>query len=84
MNLSVSDNTADDTILGQAFMEQQEWLKAKEVAKILGTTDRTIARLVERGEIRAYRIGGVLKFKPVDVQQYLENARTDKHQKESS
>lgn len=82
MSLSVS-NSNDNTFLGQAFMEQQDWLKAKEVAKILGTTDRTIARLVERGELVAYRIGGVLKFKPIDIQQYIENARTDK-QKENS
>lgn len=81
MSLSVS-NTTDNTFLGRVFMEQQqEWLKAKDVAKILGTTDRTIARLVERGELVAYRIGGVLKFKPIDVQQYLENARTDKQER---
>jgi excisionase family DNA binding protein len=80
MSLSVNSNTTDNIILGQASMEQQDWLKATEVAKLLGTTDRTVQRLVERGQLVAYKIGRTLKFKPSDLEKYLERVKIDNTQ----
>lgn len=79
MDSSIS--TINTAFTGKAFMEQQEWLKAVDVAKLLGTTDRTVQRLVERGQLVAYRIGRALKFKPSDVEQYLERVKIDNQQK---
>lgn len=55
-----------------------EWLKTTQAAKKLGITPRGLQKLVERGDILAYRIGRVLRFRPSDVETYLDKARTDR------
>lgn len=57
---------------------QNEWLKTVEVAQKLGITQRGVQKLVARGELTAYRIGRVLRYQPNDINQYLEQARTNK------
>lgn len=59
-----------------AIMERSV-LDIEQVADQLKVKEGTIRRLVHEGRLRAYRIGGrrgKLRFKPEDVERYLESA----------
>ncbi len=55
--------------------KEQQWLKPAEVAKQLGVSERTVHRLIEYGKLRAYKIGRSVKFRPEDVEEYLQNSQ---------
>lgn len=46
-------------------------LDAKEVAKILKVHQRTVIRLAERGELKAFRVGDLWRFRRVDVEEFI-------------
>ncbi len=60
-------------------------LDAKEVAKMLKVHQRTIIRLAERGELKAFRVGDLWRFRRVDVEEFINEQlqqkpdRKDKH-----
>lgn len=49
-----------------------DFLKAAEVASVLGVSSRMVTRLAERGEIPAIRIGSVWRFPRERLREYLE------------
>lgn len=51
------------------------WLGTQDAARQLGITARTLYRLINEGEIPAYKLGRVLRLKLVDVEAFLESAR---------
>jgi excisionase family DNA binding protein len=51
------------------------WLGTQEAARHLGITTRTLYRLIDEGEIPAYKLGRVLRLKLSDVDTFLEAAR---------
>jgi excisionase family DNA binding protein len=51
------------------------WLGTQEAARHLGITARTLYRLIDTGEIPAYKLGRVLRVKLSDVETFLEGAR---------
>lgn len=51
------------------------WLGTQEAARQLGITTRTLYRLIDEGEILAYKLGRVLRLKLGDVEAFLESAR---------
>ena len=51
------------------------WLSTAEAAKKLGIGARTLYRLIDEGEIPAYKLGRVLRLKLSDVETFLESAR---------
>ena len=46
---------------------------AEQIATMLGISRSTVTRLVQRGAIRASRIGGQLRFDPAEVIRYLDS-----------
>lgn len=44
------------------------WMKKREVAAEYDVTERTVDRWTEAGRLRAYRVGGQVRFKVADVQ----------------
>ncbi len=51
------------------------WLCAKDVAKLLGVTPATAARLMRRGEIQAFRLGQrVWRTRRSWLQAYIDSA----------
>jgi excisionase family DNA binding protein len=44
----------------------------EQVAKQLGVSTQTVRRLVQKGELRAYRIGSQLRFKEEEVNAYID------------
>ena len=51
------------------------WLGTQEAARQLGITPRTLYRLINEGEIPAYKLGRVLRLRLSDVEAFLESAR---------
>jgi excisionase family DNA binding protein len=51
-------------------------LDAKEVAKILKVHQRTVIRLAERGELKAFRVGDLWRFRRVDIEEFI-NKQTE-------
>lgn len=55
-----------------AFEGYDDFLKAAEVALVLGVSSRLVTRLAERGEVPAVRIGGIWCFPRERLREYLE------------
>ena len=55
--------------------EEPTWLGTQDAARHLGITARTLYRLIDEGEIPAYKLGRVLRLKLADVSAFLESAR---------
>ena len=51
------------------------WLGTQDAARHLGITARTLYRLINEGEIPAYKLGRVLRLKLTDVEAFLESVR---------
>lgn len=51
------------------------WLGTKDAARQLGITARTLYRLINEGEVPAYKLGRVLRLKLSDVEAFLDSAR---------
>jgi len=49
-------------------------LTREQVARELGVSPRTVARLVERGELTYVRIGRLARFRPADLAAFVERA----------
>jgi excisionase family DNA binding protein len=57
--------------------DQSPMLSVNEVADLLSVTRATVyRRFVREGEIPSYRVGERLRFRPADVDAYLEKNRT--------
>jgi excisionase family DNA binding protein len=51
------------------------WLSTKEAAGRLGLAQRTLYRLIDAGEVPAYRFGRVIRLKLHEVDEFIESAR---------
>lgn len=51
------------------------WLGTTEAAEQLGIGLRTLYRLIDAGELPAYKFGRVIRLKATDVSAYVESAR---------
>lgn len=48
-------------------------LEAKEVADKLRVSERTVMRLVENGELAAFKVGDRWRFRATDVDKFIED-----------
>ena len=53
----------------------ENWIGTTDLAVELGITVRTLYRLIDRGELTAYKFGWLLRVKRVDVAAYLDTHR---------
>ena len=51
------------------------WLGTPEAAEMLGITQRTLYRLIDEGQVTAYKMGRVLRIKASDIDVFIENSR---------
>ena len=56
-------------------MTQIEWLSTKEAARRLGITPRTLYRLIDEGQLPAYKFGRVIRLQEAEVDQFIAQAR---------
>lgn len=60
-------------------MSDQYLRSIKQTASWCGCSDRTIRRLIERGQLRATKVAGCVRIADEDIEQYLaENRVTPK------
>jgi len=52
-------------------MTADEILEVKDVAQILKVSTRTVIRLAERGELTAFKVGDLWRFRRSDVDDYI-------------
>ncbi len=52
-----------------------EWLSTKEAARRLGLTTRTVYRLIDEGQIPAYKFGRVIRLQATEVDRFIDGAR---------
>ena len=53
------------------------WVSSTQAALLLGVTIRTVYRLVDDGELTAYRFGRVIRIKRSDVTTFIESCRIE-------
>src|SRR5436309_273525 len=59
-------------------------MTSEEIAELLHIDPVTVRRLVNKGELSAYRIGADYRFAPSDLQDYLQRQRISAHSQDSS
>ncbi len=60
-------------------MAEQEiiWLSTAEAARRLGITSRTLYRLIDEGQLPAYKFGRVIRLREGDVEAFIEASRVE-------
>jgi excisionase family DNA binding protein len=57
------------------MMTETSFLNLEQVAKILGVSERTVLRLLEKKEIKGFKVGRAWRFEHSDVEAYVEQQR---------
>ncbi|MGH9292580.1 MAG: helix-turn-helix domain-containing protein [Acidimicrobiales bacterium] len=52
-----------------------EWMSTPAVAKYLGVNARTVYRLIDEGDLPAYKFGRVIRLQESDVVAFVERCR---------
>ena len=52
-----------------------QWLGTAEAARSLGITPRTLYRLIDEGQLTAYKFGRVIRLKQTDLDAFIEGSR---------
>ena len=55
--------------------ESTVWLSTREAAGELGITTRTLYRLIDSGQVPAYKFGRVIRLKADEVDAFIERSR---------
>jgi excisionase family DNA binding protein len=53
------------------------WLSTREAARRLGITTRTLYRLIDSGQIPAYKFGRVIRLQEPEVDAFIDQARIE-------
>lgn len=57
--------------------EDITWLSTREAARRLGITTRTLYRLIDSGQIPAYKFGRVIRLQEPEVDAFIDQARIE-------
>jgi excisionase family DNA binding protein len=57
------------------MVDDKEFSSVMDVAKKFGVSKDTVYRLIHKGELPHYQIGGTIKIKIEDVEDYLKRAK---------
>ena len=72
-----------DVILRTSFLiseggdrvTEERFLSAKEVAELLNVSQRMVQKIAQQGDLAPVRIGDLLRFRPTDVESYIQQRR---------
>jgi excisionase family DNA binding protein len=67
---------------GRSSREEIIWLSTREAARDLGITTRTLYRLIDSGQIPAYKFGRVIRLQEAEVDAFIQRARIEPGQLE--
>lgn len=54
---------------------EERLLSAKDVADLLNVSPRMVQKIAQQGDLAAVRIGDLLRFRPIDVEGYIQQRR---------
>lgn len=54
-----------------------DWLSTADAADALGITPRTLYRMIDNGDVAAFRFGRVIRLRRVDVDAFIERSRVE-------
>ena len=54
-----------------------DWLSTKEAAAALGLTPRTLYRLIDEGQLPAYRFGRVIRLKQNEINDFVGQSKIE-------
>lgn len=57
------------------MMTETAFLNLEQVAKILGVSERTVLRLLDKKEIKGFKVGRAWRFEHSDIEAYVERQR---------
>jgi len=72
LNTNVTDHTESNT----AGILLEPLLTYRQVAELLGVTDRTVWELVRKGELKKVQVGRSVRVDPVDLRQFIEDSKS--------
>ena len=55
--------------------EEVVWLSTREAAAQLGITTRTLYRMIDNGQLPAYKFGRVIRLKEHELEAFVESAQ---------
>jgi excisionase family DNA binding protein len=61
--------------MAQADPERIQWLSTQQASERLGVTLRTLYRLIDTGQLPAYKIGRVIRLQAHEVDEFISGAR---------
>ena len=64
-----------EVVTSPPMTDSSEWLGTTEAAERLGIVPRTLYRMIDEGQIPAYKMGRVLRVKVSDLEAFLETTR---------
>ncbi|TVR19469.1 MAG: DNA-binding protein [Nitriliruptor sp.] len=64
---SAADTVEDD--------EPAAWLSTDQAAKHLGVATRTLYRIIDTGDLPAYRFGRVIRLRRHEIEEFVNNSR---------
>jgi excisionase family DNA binding protein len=70
--------TEDRAGWGQAMLDKVDFYTVKETAQHLRLCEKQIRRLIEHGELPAYRFGAAIRIKKQDVDAYVQRSSMSK------
>jgi excisionase family DNA binding protein len=53
----------------------RDWAGAPEAAAYLGIMQRTLYRMIDRGQLPAYKVGRVIRLRWADIETFIESCR---------
>jgi excisionase family DNA binding protein len=53
------------------------WLSTKEAARKLGITTRTLYKMIDSGQVPAYKFGRVIRLQDAEVDAFIQRARIE-------
>lgn len=57
--------------------QEINWLSTSEAARRLGITPRTLYRLIDEGQLPAYKFGRVIRLKESELEEFIESSRVE-------
>lgn len=73
--ISVAVNRGPEAADRDLMPSSDRWMSTREVSEDLGITLRTLYRIIDDGQLPAYKFGRVIRLQRADVEAFLETAR---------
>ena len=74
--MKLNPNDTDHTVSNTDAISLVPLLTYRQVAELLGVTDRTVWELVRKGELKKVQVGRSVRIDPGDLRQFIEDSKS--------